>query len=169
MPERSLWMRLFPALWMRWAISIVVAVAAVVALIVFVEHNNANNEVAASPKSLARENRQAQVVVGADQAPQTVARKPGQPLHQAFAAAVRNDINHRIETGNISGRLQKINCGGSGARPGRVAYQCVAEVSDVNYQFVGVFDRSSKRITYCKRDPPPIPSEKIPVSPRCRL
>jgi hypothetical protein len=30
-----------------------------------------------------------------------------------------------------------------------------------------VVDTSARRITYCKRDPPPVPSQNVPLSPRC--
>jgi len=169
MRQGSLWMRLFPALWMRWAISIIVGVAAIVALVVFVEHNNNNSEAKGSTKALEREAQEARVIVGADQRPHTVVVKAGQPLGQAFVAAVRSDMDHRIKTGNIEGRLQRVQCNPSGAQAGRVAYRCVASVDDVKYPFVGVYTKASKRITYCKRDLPPIPSESIPVSARCTL
>ena len=169
MRQGSLWMRLFPALWMRWAISITVGAAVIAALVVFVEHNNSNSEAKSSPKALARENREARVIVGADQAPQTVTLRPGQPVRAAFVAAVRADIRHRIQTGNIEGRLQKIGCHRTGARAGRVAYRCVVQVQNVEYPFVGVVTTDAKRITYCKRDPAPVASQNIPVSPRCTL
>jgi hypothetical protein len=162
-------MRLFPALWVRWTIAITVGVAAVVALVVFVEHNNNNSEAKASTKALEREARQAQAIVGADQAPRTFVVKTGQPLRQAFTAAVRSDIKHRIETGNVQGRLQRIDCRHTGTQAGRVAYRCVVEVQNVNYPFVGVYAKATNRIIYCKRDLPPIPSESIPVSAKCTL
>jgi hypothetical protein len=165
----SLWMRLFPALWMRWAISITVGVAVIAALVVFVEHNNNNSEAKGSAKSLERENQEAQIIVGADQMPHTVKLRSGQSVPAEFVAAVRADIRHRLKTGNIQGRVQKIDCHRSGARSGRIAYSCVAQVQNVKYPFVGVFTAQSKRITYCKRDLPPLPSENIPVSARCTL
>jgi hypothetical protein len=165
----SLWMRLFPALWMRWAISIAVGVAVIAGLVVFVENNNSNSEATGSAKSLERENREAAVIVGADQAPHTVTLTNGESVRAGFVAAVRADIHHRLKTGNIQGRVQKVSCHRSGSRSGRVAYSCVAQVQNVKYPFVGVSTTNSKRITYCKRDAPPIPTENIPVSPRCRL
>jgi hypothetical protein len=162
-------MRLFPALWMRWAISITVGVVVIVALVAFVDHNNSNSEAKGSTKALERENQEAQVIVGADQVPHTVRLKGGQTVTAGFVAAVRADIRHRLKTGNIQGRVQKIACHRSGARGGRVAYSCVAQVQNVRYPFVGTYTAKSKRITYCKRDLPPLPSENIPVSPRCRL
>jgi hypothetical protein len=169
MRQGSLWMRLFPALWMRWAISIAVGVAVIAALIVFVDHNNSNSEAKGSAKSLEREDQEARIVVGADQVPHTVALKSGKSVQAGFVAAVHADIRHRLKTGNIQGRVQKVGCHRSGAHGGRVAYSCVAQVQNVKYPFVGVFTANSKRITYCKRDMPPIPSENIPVSPSCRL
>jgi hypothetical protein len=165
----SLWMRLFPALWMRWAISIVVGAAVVAALIVFVDHNNSNSEAKGSTNSLEREYRYAQAVIGAEQAPHTVAVAGGQAVGVAFAAAVRADMRHRIKTGNVSGRLQKVRCHAAGSRAGRVAYRCVAEAGNVNYPYVGVFTKATKHVTYCQRDAPPIPTERIPVSARCTL
>ena len=169
MRQGSLWMRLFPALWMRWAVSITVSVVVIAALVVFVEHNNSNSDAKASTKALERENQEAQVIVGADQVPHTVTLKNGQSVQAGFVAAVRADVRHRLKTGNIQGRVQKIDCHRSGARAGRVAYSCVAQVQNVKYPFVGAFTAKSKRITYCKRDLPPLPSENIPVSPSCRL
>jgi hypothetical protein len=165
----SLWMRLFPALWMRWAISIVVGAAVVVALIAFVDHNNNNSEAKGSTNSLEREYRYAQAVIGAEQAPHIVAVVRGQAAGVAFAAAVRADMRHRIKTGNVSGRLQRVRCHAAGSQAGRVAYRCVAVAGNVNYPYVGVFTKATKHVTYCQRDAPPIPTERIPVSARCTL
>jgi hypothetical protein len=43
----------------------------------------------------------------------------------------------------------------------------VATAADVNYDFLGVVDVPAHRLTYCKRDEPPVPSMNIPVSRRC--
>ena len=169
MRKGSLWMRLFPALWMRWAISITVGAAAIVALVVFVEHNNNNSEAKGSPGALVREQQEAQALIGADQAPHTFVVRDGQSLNAGLVAAVRGDLRNGLKTGDIQGRIQKIDCRRSGARAGRVAYHCVAQVQNVKYPFLGVYVAKTKRITYCKRDFPPVRSENIPVSRRCRL
>jgi hypothetical protein len=164
-----MWMRLFPALWMRWAISIIVGVAVIAALVAFVDHNNNNSEATGSPKALEREYHYAQVVIGAEQAPHTVAVARGQSIHAAFVGAVRANMQHRVKTGDVPGQLQKVQCRASGSQSGRFAYGCVAEAGNVNYPYVGVFTKSTRRVTYCQRDAPPIPSERIPVSARCTL
>ena len=78
-------------------------------------------------------------------------------------------MHHRIKTGNVTGRLQGVGCRQTGTHAGRIAYRCVARVDDVKYPFDGVYTKASRRIVYCKRDLPPIPSESIPVSARCTL
>lgn len=166
----SLWMRLFPALWMRWVVSIAVAVAVLAGLVAFVEHNkDYGSEAKGSKASLQQEAQEAEVVVGADQVPHTVSVRHGRSGEQTIATAVRADMLHRIQIGNVDGRLQHVTCQRAGARHGRVAYHCVAIAQSVRYPFVGVLSTTTHRVTYCKRDLPPIPSENIPVSPRCRL
>ncbi len=167
--QGSLWIRLFPALWMRYAISIVVGGAVITGLILFVDHNNSNSEANSSPKSLEAEYRYARVVIGAEQAPHTVAVARGQSAQAAFVAVVRANMRHRVKTGNVSGQLQKVRCHGSGTQSGRVAYRCVAMAGNVNYPYVGVFTKATRHVTYCQRDTPPIPTEHIPVSARCTL
>jgi hypothetical protein len=41
-------------------------------------------------------------------------------------------------------------------------------VANVSYPFVGVVEPAARRLTYCKRDLPPVPTMNIPVSARCR-
>jgi hypothetical protein len=87
----------------------------------------------------------------------------------SLEAGVRSDMRHRIRTGNVAGPLQKVACGPSGRRPGRLGFHCIAEAADVNYPFLAVVTPRTRRGVFCKKDFPPSPSENIPVSPRCRL
>ena len=85
-------------------------------------------------------------------------------------AAVHADIRHRLKTGNVSGRLQKVGCHAVGRRrPDASPIAASREVQNVNYPYVGVFTKTTRHVTYCKRDLPPIPTENIPVSARCTL
>lgn len=169
MRQGSLWMRLFPALWVRWVISFGVAAVLLAALIVFVEHNNNNSEAKGSARAIERENAEAEIVIGADQAPHTFKLASGEPVRAGFVGAVHGYMARQIKRGSIGGPLQQVRCSTTGSRGGRVAYRCVAKAGDVNYPFVGIHRRGSHHVTYCKRDLPPLPSENIPVSPRCRL
>ncbi len=148
--------------------SLGVGVILLVALVVFVGNHNSDNLATQSPKALARANREAEIVVAQDQAPHVIKLASSADPHGAIVDVVRADIKRRINQGIIDGTLQRVICraaGGPAAKPG---FSCTATVSDVNYQFLGVVNRPADKLTYCKRDPPPVPSQNIPVSPRCR-
>lgn len=159
--------RLRPPLWARWVLALGVGVIALVALIVFVDHNNNNAEATQSPAAVAQANRQAVIVIGQDQRPHVVALKSGVRPRTALVAAVRADMISMIDSGTIGGPLQRTGCTGLGARAGRLRFRCTAVASDVNYPFLGVVDVPTRQVTYCKRDLPPVPSMSIPVSRRC--
>ncbi len=148
--------------------SLGVGVILLVALVLFVSNHNSDNLATQSPKALARANREAEIVVAQDQAPHVVKLASAADPRAAIVGVVRADINRRISQGIIDGTLQRVTCrpaGGPAAKPG---FSCTATVSDVNYQFLGVVNRPAGKLTYCKRDAPPVPSQNIPVSPRCR-
>jgi hypothetical protein len=81
--------------------------------------------------------------------------------------AVHATMSGLINRGIVDGPLQKVRCTRHGGGAGTPAFSCVAAADDVNYDFVGVADVRAHRVTYCKRDEPPVPSMNIPVSPRC--
>lgn len=168
MGQQSLWARVRPPLWARWALSLLVAAAAVVALIAFVHHHNDNGLAHISTAAEQRANQEAKVVVGEDQKPHTV-QLHGRSASAALATAVRADVRHRIATGNIDGPLGKVGCVASGHRGGAQAFTCRAVAAHVSYPFLAVATPRTGRAVYCKRDAPPAPSENIPVSKRCRL
>lgn len=167
MPFESQWSRI--PLGLRWGICLVLGAAIVVALVRFVSHNNGNAQARVNAANLRHENHQAQAIVGADQAPRTVRLTAGASPRATLTRAVRRDMAHRIAIGNASAPLQKVACGRSGRRGGRIAYHCIAEAADVNYPFLAVLTPRAHRGAFCKRDFPPVPSENIPVSARCRL
>ncbi len=158
-----------PSLRMRWALSLAIGVAVLVALVLFVEHNNNNSEASGNAHALARENHEAEVVIGEDQAPQMVRLTPGQSVRAAAVAAVGGDMRHRIAIGNLNGPWQGVRCTQGAVRGARRAVSCTARAADVRYPFVGVVNTDTRTLVYCKQDLPPIPSENIPVSARCRL
>lgn len=154
-------------MWARWVLSFAVAVIAIVALIVFVDRHNTNGPASQNPKAVARANQEAEIVVAQDQAPHVITLRSPSDVHAAFVRAVRHDMNQRIDKGTIDGTLQRVTCAPHGGRPGMPAFHCTAVVADVNYPYLGVADLAARRLTYCKRDAPPVPSQNIPVSPRC--
>ena len=155
--------------WARWALSFGVAAALVVALVVFVDHHNGNGLATQSPAALARANREADIVVAQDQAPHVIRLRSGANPHAAFVRAVRDDMSRRINQGTIDGTLQPDSpVPAMGAVATRSASPAMRSSPDVNYPFVGVVHLTSRRLIYCKRDEPPVPSQNIPISSRCQ-
>ena len=165
----SAWLRIRPPLWLRWALSLLVAAAAAVVIVEFVDHHNGNALAHLNRAALQRAAREATVVVGQDQAPHTVRLAHGASASATLVSAVRADMRHRIATGNIGGPLQKVTCARSGASGGAQGFNCRAVAASVSYPFLAVATPRAGHAVYCKRDPPPAPSENIPVSRRCRL
>jgi hypothetical protein len=164
--SRPLWLRL--PLWARWGLSLIVAIALVVALVVFVDRHNNDNLAPESPTAALRANREAEIVVSQDQAPHVVKLAATIPPKAAFTRVIRAEMNNLLAHGEIDGPFDRVTCATAGSGPGVTGYRCTGEADDVNYIFLGVTDQRAHRITYCKRDPPPIPSENIPISRRCQ-
>ncbi|MGO9956998.1 MAG: hypothetical protein ACLP50_13635 [Solirubrobacteraceae bacterium] len=152
-------------LWARWALSFAVAAALLVSLVVFVDHNNNPNSLASqNPAAVVRANREAETLVAQDQAPRVAVAATGLDPRAALERAVRADMTQRLQSGQIDGPLQSVRCAGHGSRPG---FSCAAMAASVNYDYLGVVDVHARRVTFCRRDPPPVPSENVPVSRRC--
>lgn len=169
MPFDSPWARI--PLGVRWTISLLVGVAIVAAIIVFVSDHDDNSLAHVSAKSAAQEARQADVLIGQDQAPRsvTVSGSGLRATEAALVAGIRHDMHHRIARGNVDGPLRSVNCVPHGGGRQRVAYHCVAEADHVRYPFVAVATPARHRAVFCKKDFAPQRGENIPVSPSCRL
>jgi hypothetical protein len=158
-----------PVPWTRWVLSFGVAAALLVGLVLFVNSHNTDSLATQSPAAAARANREAEIVVSQDQAPHVLKLRGGGSLHTAFVRAVRTDIAQRIERGTVPGPLNRVRCTAQGAGATARGFSCVATAAGVNYPYVGVADAGARRLVYCKRDVPPVPSQNIPVSRRCRI
>ena len=127
-----------PPLWARWAISLVVAAVLVVLLVRFVGHHNGNALAHQNAAAVQQEDRQAQIVVGQDQAPKTVTIAAGSTTRAALVSAVRGEMRHRVATGNVAGQLRSVSCRQTGRRAGRLAFRCTAVAGHVRYPFLAV-------------------------------
>jgi hypothetical protein len=157
------------ALWQRFALAGVVTVALLAALVVYVNNNNTDSPKSTNPASDVEANREAEILVAQDQAPHTASLPGTATAAQTAARVVQASMKRRIARGELAGPLQRTSCRVAGRQTGsRRAFNCTAVAASVSYPFVGVIDRRERRITYCKRDPPPAPSDDVAVSPSCR-
>lgn len=148
-----------------------VAAFAVIMLVRFVNENNVFNvdtPTFSSPAAEVKANQEAAILIRQDQAPHTAKITAGASAKAAMTAAVAADMNSLILHNVIDGPLQHTTCQPTGGSSAHQTFRCVAMANDVNYPFYGVADAPAGRLTFCKSDPPPVPSMRIPVSPRCR-
>jgi hypothetical protein len=149
-------------------ISIAVAIGAVVWLVRFVDDNSNNEPANENPAAAAQANKEAEIIVSQDQAPHIVALATGIKPRLALERAVSAEMTGMIAHGELDGPLQRTSCATAPSREKlRLAFNCTVIASNVHYPFVGVVDVKTRQITFCKRDPPPVPAENIPVSARC--
>jgi hypothetical protein len=154
-------------MWAKFAVSLTVGVVLLVALIIFVNNNNTDSNQTLTPSEQAKVNKEAALVVAADQAPHVVTLARGETPHAGIVRTVRATMSSLVNKGVADGPLQRVRCTRHGGQGDRPAFSCVATAADVNYDFVGAVDIPARQLTYCRREPPPVPSEKIPVSPAC--
>lgn len=167
MPFESQWARIPLAI--RWSVSLFIAVVLIVLLVLFVTHNSSNGEATLSRAGLQHEARLDATILGQDQAPKSVHVRSAATARGAVVAGVRAEMRRRISSGNIDGPLTSVRCGESGHRGDRIAYHCLADAGNVNYPFLALATPTTHRAVFCKKDFPPVRSENIPVSRRCRL
>lgn len=154
-------------MWAKWLLSFGVGAILLVALIIFVDHHNTDSPPSQNLAAQTRANQEAEVVVERDQAPHVIRLAAGVSAQAGLTRRVRATMAGLIDKGVIDGPLQRVRCASHG--PGaRVGLSCVATANGVNYDFVGAASVPAHRVTYCKRDEPPVPTMNIPVSPRCR-
>lgn len=156
-------------LWLRWALSFGVVLVLGAALVLFVEHHGSDSPTTTDPAAVLRANREAEILVAQDQAPHVVRLSSGIAPAAALERALHAAMAQLIASGQINGPLGRSTCTPTRAAAGdRRSFACRVLAARVSYPFVGVVDTRTRRITFCKRDPPPIPSQNIPVSRRCR-
>lgn len=157
-----------PPLWLQWVLSITVAVAAIFALVRFVQSNTADQLTTESPAGVRQQNEEAEALVAEDQAPHTVRLPAHTTPRAAVNRAIRADMTTLIDQGSLDGPLQRSSCAPTGtADNAGQRFSCTVSAAGVSYPFVGVVDAPARTIVYCKRDPPPGPSQNVPLAPRC--
>lgn len=115
-----------------------------------------------------RADRESQIIVAQDQAPKARSYARGATPRRSLEDAVAGDVRTRIRSQDVGGPLQRVHCTATRAAKALPAFRCNARAGGVDYPFVGVVDRRSRTLTWCKRDPAPTSQLNVPVSPRCR-
>jgi hypothetical protein len=162
--------RLRPPLWAQWAISLAVAIAAIVALVRFVDANSTPAAQAPhiSPKGQKSLNAEAIALDGELQAPQVAHYAPGVAPRAAIERAVAAYMTGQIDTAQLQGPLRESLCfavpGGAGSH---LAYRCSALASSQSFPFEGIVDPVAHTVTYCRHNPPPVRGVTVPLSRRC--
>jgi hypothetical protein len=154
-------------LWLRWFLSALVAIVVLVVVVRFVNANNNDATASQSRSAAAQANEESTVVVEQDQAPHVAKLQAGVSPVTGIAGAVRRDINHNVNQGFINGPIQHTRCTALKPRGHVLRFGCAVLAANLQYPFLGVVDVSTGQITFCKKDPPPVPSENVPVSRRC--
>lgn len=149
-------------------LSFAVAAVVIVGLIRFVQSNTSNQITTEDRAAAIQANREAEILVAQDQAPHSARLTPRAAPGPTLDRAIRADMAKLIAQGQLDGPLQRSSCAQTGPHHDAVVgFRCAVLAGGVSYPFVGVVDARARTITYCKRDPPPVPSENVPLSARC--
>jgi hypothetical protein len=151
----------------KWALSLLVAAALIVGLVAFVDGHNTDYTPGypVSAKAAAEADREASVLERQDQAPQLLRAARGAAPVTALEHAMRSVMQARIADNDAGPPLRPARCHPTVTLGGRHGFACTVLAGGVYYDFVGVL--RARSITLCKRDPPPVPSETVPLDRRC--
>lgn len=157
-------------LWQRYAVSVVVATGLLAGMVIWVSgHNTDSGPPNSNPAATLPANREARILISQDQAPHSAALPPGLASGPALERVLHAHIAAEIRDGAIAGPLRAAVCHPISRSGSRIGYRCTIDSGSVNYPFLAAVDTAARRVTYCKRDPPPAPSEQaVPVSSGCR-
>ncbi|MGB9185652.1 MAG: hypothetical protein WCB67_16475 [Solirubrobacteraceae bacterium] len=168
-PRRAPGAYLARPLWQRFALSLFVAAVLVVAMVLYVNGHNTNSPTSTNPAAAVQANRDAEILIAQDQAPRSAILARGESPAAGLERSVHARMAAQVKAGSIDGELHPARCHAVGSPTGsRRAFSCSIVAGGVTYPYLGVVDTARRRITYCKRDQPPVASANIPVSARCR-
>ena len=151
------------------SLALVICAALMTAMVIFVSANNTNFNPTTNVAAATRANRDAEILIAQDQAPRRGALPHGVTAAVGLERVIHRRLAAQVSQGGISGPLRAAHCRPAGTAAGaRRAFRCTIESGGVVYPFSGVVATNTRRITFCKRDPPPVASDAIPISPLCR-
>lgn len=159
-------------LWARWLLTILVFALAGAAIVIVVHDANTSNSASRSEASAEAEaDREGQIAIRQDEAPHVAPLGAGANARVALEHAIAADARGRIAHGQLTGPLRRVHCAAAGpAHAGRRPFSCTVQSAGIAYPYMAVADEASRRLTWCKVDPPPTPGAppEVPVSASCR-
>jgi hypothetical protein len=151
-------------------LSISVGATIMIVIVQYVSsHNNDQTAGANNPAALAAANQEGAIIVRQDQTPHVARLRPGHRPAAALDGVVRAYVASLISRGIVDGPLKRSACIRLAPHRGRTTlpFRCAVIAGGLGYPFLAVVDVRARKITYCKVDAPPVPSDNIPVSRRC--
>ena len=158
-----------PPLWMKWVLSLGIALILLIALVIFVDHHNTNasNGLTLTPQGRASANHLAVVLAEQEQAPHVVRAPGGDAPAAAIAHAVGLRMKVLINNQEAGPPVAPARCYATSGKGSVHGFSCSDLAGGQYFDFVGVVDTSTRLVTVCRRDPPPVQSLTVPVSARC--
>lgn len=159
-------------LWLKWVLSLLVAVGLITALVVYVGSNplgDQSTNPALNPPAAAQANREGQIVTAQDQLPHHAALPrslaPRVALERAIAAVMRT----RAATAELAGPVQRVTCTQLAPRKATsLVFRCHALAGGSSYPSDGVVDLSTRELTWCRDDRLLVdPGLRVPLSAAC--
>jgi hypothetical protein len=156
----------------QWGLPFGVALIAVVALILWVNHESqyvSSEATVNSPTALAEQQQQADATMTQIQAPHAARLKPGTKPADGLEAAIASWLAGQIKTNQVNGPLMGGGCSTTkGSTSARVAMYCKPVAANVIYHFYGVVIPATGRISFCEQATPPVYGmPHVPLSPSC--
>lgn len=138
-------------------------------MVLFVSAHNSDSNPQTNLAAAAQANRDAEILIAQDQAPRRGVLPRGITPAVGLERAIHRRLSAQVRQGGISGPLTAAHCHPVGpAAATRRAFRCTIESGGVVYPYLGVVAINARRVTFCKRDPPPVASDSVPISPLCR-
>jgi hypothetical protein len=125
----------------------------VVVIVVFVQnHRQYGGEAPVPQKQVRIEEKQAYETIKQTQAPHTTKLAPGATATKGAQQAITKWIDHQTKIGAMGGPVKDASCTPvSGTGSDRIALKCTIKASDVSYDFRGVVQPKSGKVTYCQK------------------
>jgi hypothetical protein len=141
-------------MWFQWGFPFAIAIIVVAIIVVWVQGHQGQNgsEATVSQKAQLIEEKQAETTIKQQQQPHTAMLAAGVGASKGLERTITAWVNHQTKTGAMNGPVKDAICTTvSGASSDRVALKCTIKAAQVSYDFRGVVEPRSHKVTYCQK------------------